>query len=264
MNIYELLTKEFNQGRLRAVLSSGQAVVLHRIAIMSKDGDWIIREDEECTEHILRALEEKGAVYRFGAPLDVRWLSGGWSSHFEYYSGGFRIRCDFVTKPPRIDRGQLNALWDEAEGMEVPYVGLTNLSEIKKTDREKDYAVIGELARRMSSIEDQLMYSRSARDIMRMAESHPEVFQKVAEERPVLKEVFKGREQLEIVLDAERRNMMHVNEERINQYMGAAREWRKKWIELSEMIIDMPLKKAHDIITGEAERILPKEVTGYD
>ena len=52
INIYVKLTKEFNQGRLRAIICSGQAVVLHRLAIMSKDGDWIIREDEEAIRHI--------------------------------------------------------------------------------------------------------------------------------------------------------------------------------------------------------------------
>jgi hypothetical protein len=46
-NPYLELTEEFNRGRLRALLSSGQAVVVHRLAIMSKDGDWILREDSE-------------------------------------------------------------------------------------------------------------------------------------------------------------------------------------------------------------------------
>ena len=38
-NPYLDLTAAFNQGRRRALVSSGQAVVLHRLAIMSKDGD---------------------------------------------------------------------------------------------------------------------------------------------------------------------------------------------------------------------------------
>jgi len=45
-NIYLDLTRQFNHGRLRAVLAGGQAMVLHRLAIMSKDGDWILREDD--------------------------------------------------------------------------------------------------------------------------------------------------------------------------------------------------------------------------
>jgi hypothetical protein len=58
MNIYRALTREFNHGRLRAVISSGQAVVLHRLAIMSKDGDWIVREGAECLGHVLGVLAE--------------------------------------------------------------------------------------------------------------------------------------------------------------------------------------------------------------
>jgi hypothetical protein len=39
-NIYLELTRKFNRGRVRAILAGGQAVVLHRLAIMSKDGGW--------------------------------------------------------------------------------------------------------------------------------------------------------------------------------------------------------------------------------
>ena len=81
-NVYIELTKFFNAGELRAILSSGQAAVLHRLAIMSKDGDWILRETAETMEHILKILSKYKAHYRFCAPLDIRWMSGGWSSHF--------------------------------------------------------------------------------------------------------------------------------------------------------------------------------------
>jgi hypothetical protein len=67
------LTREFNAGRLRAVISSRQAVVFHRLAFASKDGDWILREDREALDHVLGVLARHRACYRFGAPLDVRW-----------------------------------------------------------------------------------------------------------------------------------------------------------------------------------------------
>jgi hypothetical protein len=38
MNISLELTHKFHSGRGRAILAGGQAVVLHRLAIMSKDG----------------------------------------------------------------------------------------------------------------------------------------------------------------------------------------------------------------------------------
>jgi hypothetical protein len=69
MSIYLDLTRQFNAGAVRAILSSGQAVVLHRLAIMSKDGDWILREHAEDLRHVLAVLEQRRARYRFGAPL---------------------------------------------------------------------------------------------------------------------------------------------------------------------------------------------------
>jgi hypothetical protein len=41
-NLYFQLTERFNREGRIAVLGSGQAVVWHRLAIMSKDGDCIL------------------------------------------------------------------------------------------------------------------------------------------------------------------------------------------------------------------------------
>lgn len=74
-SIYINLTHAFNGGeRLRCIVSSGQAVVLYQLAMMSKDGDWIVHEDAQSFAHVLQVLEEHGARYRLGAPLDGRGL----------------------------------------------------------------------------------------------------------------------------------------------------------------------------------------------
>ena len=102
-NVYFELTREFNRDGVIAVLGSGQAVVHYRIAMMSKDGDWILRESLEACARVLEVLEGHGARYRPGAPLDVRWLAGGWSSHFEFLDEKRRrVRCDFFSRPPRV------------------------------------------------------------------------------------------------------------------------------------------------------------------
>ena len=102
MNIYLDLTEKFNEECVRAVICSGQAVVLHHLAVMSKDGDWILREKQADLDYVLNVLSARGAVYRFGAPLDIRWMQGGWSSHFEFSSDKLRVRTDFFTRPPRL------------------------------------------------------------------------------------------------------------------------------------------------------------------
>lgn len=170
-NVYFALTEEFNRlGRI-AVLGSGQAVVWHRLAIMSKDGDWILRESAAACARVLEVLGERGARYRSGAPLDVRWLAGGWSSHFEFFDERRRrVRCDFFSRPPRLTGEEIEALFTEAE--RPPVVGLEALVRMKQSQRAKDYAVIGELARRLPP-ERELALTTDPDRILALAPLHP-------------------------------------------------------------------------------------------
>jgi len=255
-NIYLELTNQFNQGKLRSIISSGQAVVLHRLAIMSKDGDWIIQEDVESTRHIIGVLERFGARYRFGAPLDCRWLAGGWSSHFEFMHNGMRIRTDFVARPPRISAERLEKIWKEQKTRKIPFVDLHDLAELKKTNREKDYAVLGELARRMiPSIA--LRYSRSARELVTAYRRNNKKVLAILNERGIPVEATISVEAMEIALDAERRRLIHVNEHRLSKYSEAASTWAKRWKSIEKKIAGMPLSQAHEFITEQAESILP-------
>jgi hypothetical protein len=254
--IYTRLTAEFNQQRIRAVICSGQAAVLHRIAIMSKDGDWIIREDDECTTHILTVLGRYHARYRFGAPLDIRWLKHGWSAHLEFVYEGLRIRTDFFSRPPRLPSDEIAALWREGQGP-VPVVNLRQLALMKQTNREKDYVVIGETARRMSDPADQLRFSRSAQDLMALALAHSGLIGPLSSERPLLNQIPNGIECLEAALDAERRNLIHTNEKRLQTFALAAEKWQALWPSLLPELENVPLLQAHAMVRERAERVLP-------
>lgn len=256
-NIYTKLTGEFNLGRFRAVICSGQAAVLHRVAIMSKDGDWIVREDQESCRHILSVLERHGAHYRFGAPLDIRWLVHGWSSHFEFNLETLRVRTDFFSRPPRISDTDLETLWQDQSVKQPPYVNLTQLARMKQTDREKDYVVIGELARRMTDPADQLRFSRSALDLMGLADKYPLLIASLSLERPLLSIVKEGRDVLEAALDAERRGMIHANEKRLAQYEAASLCWQERWPDVHRQTEGLALSQAHDIFVKTAETFLP-------
>jgi len=261
-NVYQDLTRAFNAGRLRAILSSGQAVVMHRLAVMSKDGDWIVREDTETAAHVLKVLDSRGARYRFGAPLDCRWMAGGWSSHFEFRTQKLRVRTDFVTRPPRIAPPALARLWENAaaQGHAIPYADAVTLSELKKTNREKDYAVIGELARLIEDPTDCLLLSRSARDLVVLAEEHPGLLADATARRPLLKHLHDGRETLEAALDAERRQLIHANERRLQRYRSAAQAWADAWPSVSEAVFGVPLREAHELLVAHAETLLPCHV----
>lgn len=256
-NPYLDLTEEFNRGRLRVLLSSGQAVVVHRLAIMSKDGDWILREDVEAVDHILGVLSSHGARYRFGAPLDLRWLAGGWSSHFELRRETLRLRTDFVTRPPRISADQLAHMWEEAAGTGNEVVGPVPLAAMKLTNREKDYAIVGELARLMTDPRSQLLYSRSSRNLVKLADENPEALTEAIRQRPLLAHIAEGREVLEEALDRERRALIRANEERLAGYLAAAEAWTKLWPDVQRQIGGRSLLDAHRLVTSSAEGVLP-------
>ena len=260
MNVYVELTREFNAGALRAILSSGQAVVLHKLAVMSKDGDWILCEDARHLGHVLGVLAGRHAHYRFGAPLDTRWMSGGWSAHFEFRQDLLRVRTDFVTRPPRLSSDRVAAMWREHEREEIPFAGVRDLVNLKKTNREKDYAVIGELARLMPDPGDQMLASRSARDLIRLEAEHPDLLAGLIAQRPVLAEVSAGRDRLEAGLDEERRMLIRANEERLRAYMEAAEPWAAVWPAVEREMAGMPLCEAHQVMVSRAEGTLPFRV----
>jgi hypothetical protein len=70
-NPYLELTEELNRGRLRPFSARVRRSWSTGWRIMSKDGDWILREDAEAADHVLEILSLHGARYRFGAPLEV-------------------------------------------------------------------------------------------------------------------------------------------------------------------------------------------------
>ncbi|RCK80801.1 MAG: hypothetical protein OZSIB_2689 [Candidatus Ozemobacter sibiricus] len=261
MSIYLELTRRFNTGRFRAILSGGQAVVMHRLAMMSKDGDWILREDDEACQHVLNVLQEYGATYRFGAPLHPRWLVAGWSSHLEFVHTGLRVRTDFLTRPPRLSPERVEAMWARAYSSEIPFLEVVDLIETKKTNREKDYAVIGELARLLVAPEEILLHSRSARDLAAVAKAHPDLVARLLSRRPMLAALADGRwDVLEAALDAERRQLMRAHEARLARFAAAAARWAAIWPEVSREMASLPLAAAHALMIRRAEGVLPVAV----
>jgi hypothetical protein len=125
------------------------------------------------------------------------------------------------------------------------------------TRREKDYVVIGELARRMSDPRSRLLYSRSARDLIALSAEEPTLLDELAPRRPLLALVAAGREALEEALDRERRTLIHADEKRIARYQQAAEPWAAIWPEVAREIADLPLEEAQVVVAARAEDVLP-------
>jgi hypothetical protein len=148
-------------------------------------------------------------------------------------------------------------LWAEQEGRELPFVGPVDLAEMKKTDREKDYPVIGELARLMASPTDRLLYSRSSRELAELATAHPALVRRLLAKRSLLGRLADGRDAVERALDEERRASMRANEERLERYARAADAWRRAWPAVEREIAGLTLLAAHDVVVERAIGVLP-------
>lgn len=256
-NIYFELTDLFNDGECRAVLGSGQAVVHYRLAIMSKDGDWIVREDEEACSHIRAVLAQRGARYRAGAPLDVRWLAGGWSSHFEFRDARERrVRCDFFSRPPRIPRRVVESHFSGAGGTRRAVVGVEELILMKRTQRAKDYPVIGELARRLPP-EREIEYTTDPDRVLALAESCG-----TGSSRRPVQAALAGRGRLEVVraLAEEADEMQLEDRRRLESYARAARPYLADLARLGHDELRLP--DGHERLCRIAEERLPTRVAG--
>lgn len=257
MSIYLSLTREFNAGRLRAIICSGQAVVLLRLAVASKDGDWVLREDQEAIDHVLSVLEGHGARYRFGAPLDLRWLRAGWSSHFEFDAEGLRVRTDFFTRPPRVSPSALASLWRSQEGRDPPFTTPSVLAAMKMTGREKDWPFVGELARLVDSDRERFLLSQSARDLLDLARRHPDLARELAPERAAIAAISRGEQAVEEQIDRERRQRMAEDRSRIEAYVRASADFARCWALEQSRLTGLPLRRSHALVVDWAATCLP-------
>jgi len=252
-NVYFELTREFNRDAPVAALASGQAVVYYRVAIMSKDGDWVIREAPEACASVLTVLAGRGARYRPSAPLDVRWLAGGWSSHFESVDErGRRVRCDFVSRPPRVASGSLARLFDAGRARDgLLVVDTESLVRMKQTQRAKDYPAISEIARLLAP-EQELAYTTDPDRILALA---PLVAAGVA--RPSVETARKtgNRDQVVVSLAREIDALQQRDRIRVSRYLSAAGPYLQAFRDAG--LGDLPLHEAHAAACTLAERWLP-------
>lgn len=258
-NVYFELTEAFNEERPTVALAAGQAVVFYRVAIMSKDGDWIVRESSDACDRVLSVLTARGARYRPSPPLDPRWLAGGWSSHFECYDERHRrVRCDFMSRPPRVTRAALDAIFDRERDSPLLVIDIESLIAMKRTQRAKDYAVIGALATLLPAERELEVTSDPDRLLALAAVVGP------PKTRPRLVDaVTRGdRRAVVIALAEEIDEQQQRDRRRVERYQAAAAPYLEA--ARAHHLSELPLAEAHQRLIEDAERLLPTRLESPD
>lgn len=259
-NIYFELTREFNRDEPIALLASGQAVVFYRIAMMSKDGDWVIGESPEACDRVRAVLAARRARHRPSPPLDVRWLAGGWSSHFEFTDDrARRVRCDFFSRPPRVALARIQEMFGAGASRDgLLVVDPETLVRMKQTQRAKDYPAIGEIARLLPG-DVELRYTTNPDRILVLASSVT-----AAVDRPSVQAAREaaGRERVVVELAREIDSMQQRDRARVERYLAASARYLEEF--RRARIDEMPLSEAHQRACGLAERWLPTAPSGLE
>jgi hypothetical protein len=169
-----------------------------------------------------------------------------------------RLRTAFVSRPPRLDGAQLADLWRQARIQDPPVVPLPQLIELKKTDRERDYVIIGSLAQQLTDPVTALLAQRSPARLRELARQHADLLPGLVARRPLLLGILDlDEDAVAVRLDAERRALMRANIQRLDRYRHAATAWRERWTTLEARISAMPLPEAHALLVDEATPRLP-------
>lgn len=208
----------------------GQACVLYGAAQFSKDVDFLILADEENFAGLLDALAELEAV-RIAVPRfspDV--LERGHAVHFRCQAPGVAgLRIDVMTRLRSLE--DFPTLWARRttitgdDGSEINLLGIPDLVDAKKTQRERDWPVISALVEEHylslkhelypERIDFWLRESRTPERLAELTRRFPQETEHLLSARPLLALARDGDlPSLRAALDAE----VRVEQEKDRQY----------------------------------------------
>lgn len=248
---------------LRFAITSGMACVRYGLQQTTKYSDWILPPDQAeplramfaCRESALPAWTIR---YRsiFGAPLEKEWLAGGWTSHLAIRTeaGGADHHLDFFGRPPRVKA------W-RTDPADPDFADRDTVTRMKKTDRDKDWPIVGGLAAHSSARGDgQAVLHLQAVEPLRLAwAAMPDAGRGAAiAMRPLLAAVDQTTDdlRLEFLIRTERLVWEAVNRGRYGLYQTTWKAFYRRWqgTEDCPWPRSGPFAEQHDAIVSAARR----------
>ena len=190
--------KKYN---VKCLLIGGQACIAYGAAEFSRDSDFIILCEHENIEKLQSALNALKAKPVYVPPLKMEYLQRGHACHFRCNAQGLQgLRIDILSKM----RGcaPFEELWKRKKmlklkgGITINILGLADLVQSKKTQRDKDWSMLKRLVENdmilnkanssKGKIRWWLLESRNVESLVKLTQNYPALAKKCVSQRPLL------------------------------------------------------------------------------
>lgn len=222
---YQGILERLHAREVPCAITGGLACVQFGVAEHTEDCDLLCAPDHaKQLLEVLRQTSFDGAPCRYrgtlSAPLDGRWLEGGWTGHFAWDTGGtMRPYLDVFGVPPRM-----SSPWtDETQGS---WAGRHTVAEMKRTNRRKDWDQATAIGIQLLHSGDQRgwLHIFDADALLELARTIP-CEPLILAQRPSLKLAFDRDARLSRVVQTEVDFWTHLNRLRLKIYEAATRPY---------------------------------------
>ena len=197
----------FKTCEVKCLLIGGQACIIYGAVEFSRDSDFVILADSENMERLKNALKALEAKPVYFPEFRVEYLRKGHACHFRCEAEDVMgLRIDMLS----VLRGcaPFDELWKRRktvtinDGTDVDVIGLSDLVQSKKTQRDKDWFMIKRLTENDIALNkdnpspDQVKWwfreSRTPEHLRKLAEKYPDIIKETLSQRPLLDYAIQG------------------------------------------------------------------------
>jgi hypothetical protein len=186
-------------------LIGGQACIIYGAAEFSRDSDFVVLCNNENLQRLKKALNVLKTKLIYVPPLEANYLERGHACHFRCNAQEvLNLRIDVISKLRGCQ--PFDKLWERKNtislkgGGTIDVIGLRDLVQSKKTQRDKDWLMLKRL------VEDDIILNkdnpsdervrwwfledRSADSLIRLAQKYPNIVKECIIDRPLLSEAI--------------------------------------------------------------------------
>ena len=197
----------FKTCEVKCLLIGGQACIIYGAVEFSRDSDFVILADPENIDRIKIALKALDARPVYVPEFQIEYLRKGHACHFRCAAEDvLGLRIDMLS----VLRGcaPFDELWKRRkivtinDGADVDVIGLSDLVQSKKTQRDKDWFMIKRLIENDIALNKDnpsrvqikwwLSESRTPEYLRKLAERYPGLVNEMVSKRPLLDYAVKG------------------------------------------------------------------------